>query len=62
MQPALRALPLTALDLGVAVALYRLASPPLGLLLGTVGTVLLVIVIGQLSLSALDRLWSRPME
>jgi hypothetical protein len=60
MPPALRALPLTALDLGVAVALYRLVSPPLGLLLGAVGALLLVIVLGQLSQSAVERFGFRP--
>jgi hypothetical protein len=62
MPPALRALPLTALDLGVAALLYRVASPSLGLLLGAVGVLLLVIVLGQCSRSALDRFGSRPIE
>ncbi|WP_336001219.1 hypothetical protein [Halorientalis halophila] len=48
VSPALRALPLAALDFAAAAALYRFVSPELGVVLALVGVLVIASVAGAL--------------
>jgi hypothetical protein len=62
MSPALRALPLAALDLGAAAFSYQFLSPSLAVLLGTVGALVLGVVLVQYGRLVTDRLAPHPVE
>ncbi|WP_193767607.1 hypothetical protein [Halorientalis pallida] len=54
-RPALRALPLSAVDLAVAAACYEFVSPAIGVLLGVVGVLVLGVVLVRLYRAASQR-------
>ncbi|SDF29524.1 hypothetical protein SAMN05216218_10592 [Halorientalis regularis] len=58
-RPALRALPLSAVDLAVAAAVYEFVSPAIGVLLGVVGVLVLGVVVVRLYRVASQRVPAR---
>ncbi|WP_424017031.1 hypothetical protein ACOZ4N_14250 [Halorientalis pallida] len=59
LRPALRALPLSVVDLAVAAAVYEFVSPAIGVLLGVVGALVLGVVLVRLYHVASQRVPAR---
>jgi hypothetical protein len=59
LRPALRALPLSAVDLVAAAALYEFVSPAIGVLLAVVGALVLGVVLVRLYRVASQRVPAR---